>query len=385
MSLRRLIVEVELEGLNVRRFCVEHGISTWLFYELRRRFAAGGVAAIEPRSRAPGRVANRTPGGVEDAIVVLRKQLLEAGLDAGPATIRFHLAARSRAAVPSESTIWRVLTRRGFITADPSKAPTRPSGRFAAARANECWQTDETSWALADGTAVKIINIVDDCTRVATASRAVPHATASALFETFAGAAGEWGWPEWVLCDNATAHRHGLTHALGELGIATGHSRPYHPQTCGKVERFHQTLKRYLNAHDPAARLSDLQTQLDTFCRIYNHQRPHRSLGRRIPAHIWATTPKSGPANRSLSASTQIHRVTTDRHGVWVGRRYSISLGAAYKTTPAIVIITGTACHVFVDGRLARKLTLDPTRRYQPLHNRPARPPHTVSDAPRHP
>jgi hypothetical protein len=144
MSVRRLIVEVDLEGLNVRRFCAEHGVSTWFFYELRRRFAVEGLAGIEARSRAPRRVANRTPGDVEDAIVALRKELLDAGLDAGAGTIRFHLEQRGVVGAPSESTIWRVLSRRGFVVADASKVPRRAARSFAAARANECWQTDDT-------------------------------------------------------------------------------------------------------------------------------------------------------------------------------------------------------------------------------------------------
>jgi transposase InsO family protein len=366
MSVRRLVVQVDAGGVNVRQFCAEHGISTWFFYALRRRHAAGD--GIEPRSRAPRRVANRTRGEVEDLIVEIRKELVEAGLDAGPATIRFHLERRG-VAVPSESTIWRVLSRRGFVVPDPSKAPRRASKRFVAERANECWQTDDTIWELVDGTGVKIVNVIDDCTRVLVASRAVPSATAAALFAAFTHAAGEWGWPERVLCDNAKAHRFGLTTALGELGVAVGHSRPYHPQTCGKVERLHQTLKCWLTAHDRAATLPELQTQLDTFRDVYNHHRPHRSLDRQIPAEVWRTTPRSGPGTLALATPTTIHRVNADHNGVvWAGRRYSIALGTRHAHTHATIIITGRACHVFVAGNLARRLTLDPTRRHQPLH-----------------
>ncbi len=75
MSVRRLIVEVDLDGLNVAEFCRQHGVSTWLFYQLRRRYPAEGEAALESRSRAPKRVANRTPAWVEDVIVDRRKRL----------------------------------------------------------------------------------------------------------------------------------------------------------------------------------------------------------------------------------------------------------------------------------------------------------------------
>jgi transposase InsO family protein len=385
MSLRRLVVEVDTEDLNVRQFCAQHGISTWFFYDLRRRFAAGGWAAIEPRPRAPHRVANRTSHEVEDTIVALRKELTETGLDAGAATIAFHLHARGIKSAPSESTIWRVLSRRGFVVSDPSKAPKRAARRFAAERANECWQLDDTAWALADGTEVKIINIIDDCTRVAPACLAVPTATAAAIFEAFTAGAERWGWPERVLWDNARAH-HALTDTLGSLGIGTGHSRPHHPQTCGKVERFHQTEHRYLAAQDAPEDLEHLQAQLDAFRQLYNHERPHRALHRRLPADVWASTPKSGPAPRSLGARTEIRRVRADRNGVVsLGRRYMISLGVAYSRASTIIVVTGAACHVFVDGRLARQLTLDPTRRVQPLYKKHGRPPRKiVRDAPRH-
>src|SRR5215218_3864244 len=148
MSLRRLIVEIDPSTVNVTGFCAAHGISTWFFWDLRRRFAADGEAALSPRSRAPHRVANRTPVAVEDAIVAQRKALVDAGLDAGPATIRWHLAGLE--ALPSESTIWRILSARGFVVPAPAKAP-RPAGRrFCAERANESWQLDDTAWDLAD-------------------------------------------------------------------------------------------------------------------------------------------------------------------------------------------------------------------------------------------
>src|SRR5437763_3650608 len=166
-SLRRLIVEVRVEDLNVRAFCAEHQVSTWFFYDLRRRFARGGWAAIEPRGRAPHRVANRTPDAVEDRIVEFRKELTGLGFDAGPATIAYYLEAAKVVPLPSEATIWRVLTRRGFVVANPSKAPPRQWRRFTAGRGNEWWQYDDTGWQLADDTEVKIINALDDCSRVA--------------------------------------------------------------------------------------------------------------------------------------------------------------------------------------------------------------------------
>ncbi len=373
MSLRRLIVEVDTDGLNVVGFCAEHGISTWFFYDLRRRFRLEGGAALEPRSRAPHRVANRTPVQVEDAIVAKRKELEDAGLDAGPESIAFHL--QDLVGCPTPSTIWRRLQARGFITPEPSKAPKHTGRRFNAERANECWQLDDTPWALADGTEVKILNVVDDHSRLLVASIAMSSCTGAAALAAVAEAAAVLGWPAWVQSDNAKAFRDILVPALGALGIASKRSRPYHPQTNGKVERFHQTLKKWLGKQPPAATFTELQAQLDMFRFLYNHQRPHRSIDRRFPAHCWATAPKTGPADRALSpTSTTIHNVRVSGGTIDIGQRYTISVGAAYNRQRALAVITGLACHVFIDGRLIRQLTLNPTRRVQPLYNRPGRP-----------
>lgn len=376
MSIRRLIIEVDVDGLNVTEFCAQHGVSTWFFYQLRKRYAAEGDAGLQPRSRAAKTVANRTPGWVEDVIVELRKELDDGGLDAGAATIWSHLPARLGAGtpMPSESTIWRILTRRGFITPEPNKAPKHAYRSFAAERANECWQLDDITWDLADGSEAKIITLVDDCTRFCPGLKAVTSATGEAALDAFTTAADQWGWPQRFLSDNAKAYRDTLAAAVGALGVDHRHGRPYHPQTQGKIERFHQTLQKWLYAQPRAASLTKLQTQLDAFCHIYNTKRPHRAIGRNTPATVYHQTPKAGPADRALGTPTSIHRVTVHNGISHINKQYSISLGAAYSDQHATVIITGLACHVFIKGKLVRQLELDPTRRYQPLYNRPGRP-----------
>ncbi len=373
MSIRRLIVEVDVSTMNVTQFCAQHGVSTWFFYDLRRRHELEGDIVLEPKSRAPRTVANKTPADIEDAIVAERKRLVDAGLDAGPESIRFWL--RDLDGVPTASTIWRLLVARGFIVPEPHKAPKGSGRNFVAERANECWQLDDTRWPLADGTEVKIFNVLDDHSRVLAVSTAMATCTGAAALEAMAPAASILGWPERFLSDNAKAFKETLAEALGELGISAGHSRPYHPQTNGKVERFHQTLKRWLTKQPPAASLDELQAQLDCFRHLYNHHRPHRSLSRQFPAQVWADAPKSGPADRPIGATTKTHTGTVDTNGIIrAGARYSISLGAAHRSQKALVVITGTACHIFINGRLARRLTLDPTRRVQPIYNRPGHP-----------
>jgi transposase InsO family protein len=372
MGLRRLIVEIDTSTVNVTEFCAQHGISTWFFWDLRRRFAREGEAALVPRSRAPHRVANRTPTAVEDQVVAKRKELVETGLDAGPGSIRWHLAGLE--GLPSESTIWRILVARGFVVPAPAKAPKTAGRSFCAERANDCWQLDDTGWFLADGTEVKVLNIVDDHSRLLVASVALATCTGEAALAAVADGAAVLGWPARFLSDNAGAFRHVLAEALAELGVGAGHSRPYHPQTNGKVERFHETLKHWLRAHQPAEDLAQLQTHLDLFRLIYNHQRPHRSLDRRTPAEVWAHAPKSGPADRALTGPAQVHHAVVTGGTFWIARRYRISVGATHNGQTVLTVVSGTACHVFAAGRLIRALTIDPTRVGQPIHPRRGRP-----------
>jgi transposase InsO family protein len=375
MSIRRLIVEVDLDGLNVTEFCAQHGVSTWFFYQLRKRFALEGEAGLEPRSRAAKTMANRTPDWVEDLVIEKRKQLDEAGLDAGAATIWTHLAEKLPAdRLPSEATIWRILSRRGFITPDPRKAPKHAYRTFAAERANECWQLDDITWELTDGTEVKIITLIDDCTRLCPGLKAAVSANGEAAFEALTTAAGKWGWPERFLSDNAKAYKISLAEAVGVLGVDHRHGRAHHPQTQGKVERFHQTLQKWLRARDQAQSLDQLQAQLDTFSDIYNNQRPHRAIGRKTPASVWEQTPKAGPADQPLGAATTIHHNKTAGNGNLQAGRYTISLGVSHAHQQATAIVTGLACHVFIAGRLIHQLQLDPTRRFQAQYDRPRKP-----------
>lgn len=371
MSVRRLIVEVSTDGLNVQRFCAEHGVSTWFFYDLRRRYRDHGEAALEPRSRAPRVVANKTSAEIEEAIVAKRKELSEAGLDEGAESIAFHL--RDLPGVPSPSTIYRILKARGFVVPEPAKAPKRSRHRFNAERANECWQLDDTRWELADGTEVKILNVVDDHSRLLVVSTAMAACTGAATLAALAEAAMVLGWPARFLSDNAGAFRHVLADALRPLGVAAGHSRPYHPQTNGKVERFHQTLKKWLRRQPSTQTVAELQHQLDQFRALYNHHRGHRSIDRRFPAEVWATAPKAGPADRPLHPPTAVHHSTVT-NGTFSAGNYMISVGAAHNHQAALTVITGLACHVFIDGQLIRGFTINPTRRVQPLHTRPGRP-----------
>lgn len=238
---------VVLEGRSVAEVVAEHGVSRSWLYELLARYRQGGEEGLTPGSKRPHRSPTAVPARLEEEIVALRKALSDEGLDAGAATIQWHLSRRRRRQVPSVSTIWRVLARRGFVTPQPHKRPRSSYVRFEAELPNECWQADATHWRLADGTSVEILNVIDDYSRVCLASVAFRTIKAADVTTTFFRAAERWGLPASVLTDNGavfTAAPRGGTclmeTELARLGIAYKHPRPYHPQTCGKVCEHHR-------------------------------------------------------------------------------------------------------------------------------------------------
>jgi transposase InsO family protein len=254
----RYLVEAHLrEGRPVAELAAAHGVHRSWIYKLLARYRAEGEAGLAPRSRRPQRSPCRVGDAVEDEVVLLRKRLSEEGLDAGALTISWHLSQR-KGPVPSVSTIWRILIRRGFVVPQPAKRPKSSFVRFEASLPNECWQSDMTHWALADGTGVEIVNVLDDHSRFCVASVAFPVTRAPDVAEVLLGAIERHGTPAAVLTDNGciytAKHRGGrvVTETLLEsLGVAYKHSRPYHPQTCGKVERLHLTLSASWPARTP--------------------------------------------------------------------------------------------------------------------------------------
>jgi transposase InsO family protein len=382
MSLARLVVTaVRIEGRTKAEVARDYGVSPRWVYELCRRYDAQGDAGLEPRSRRPRASPSCTPEATQDEIVELRKELDDRGLDAGAHTIAFHLHRRHGAS-PSVATIWRILSRRGFVTPQPQKRPRSSFIRFQADQPNERWQADITHWRLADGEEVEILNALDDHSRFLVASDARKVFKAADIVAAFHQAASTWGFPASLLTDNGavfTAAPRGGRCAIeletAALGIRYVHSSPYHPQTCGKVERFHQTLKRYLAKQDPARNPAELGRQLGTFRAYYNEVRPHRAIGRRTPAEAFNARPKAAPSLPPLEVPTH-HRVRRDkvditgvitlRHN---SRLHHIGLGRRLTGTRVLVLIDGLRIRVLTeDGELLRALTLDPSRDYQPIN-----------------
>src|SRR3569623_282120 len=281
-----LVAAVLLDGRPVAEVAAEHGGSRSWLYELLARYREHGDEGLLPRSRRPRHCPTRTPDSVEDQIVRWRKRLTDQGLDAGAATIHVHLI-RAGGPTPSVATIWRILARRGFIAPQPAKRPRSSYTRFEADLPNERWQADITHWRLANGRTVEVLNVIDDHSRLLVASLAATVFDGLAVLETFKKATRTYGEPASLLTDNGTVfttravggHNALETH-LAARGIKAVHSRPYHPQTCGKVERIHQTENNWLTTQPKVTSLPALQHQLDQFRRLYNQTRPHRALSR---------------------------------------------------------------------------------------------------------
>ena len=195
MVLRRMVVDaVLIEGRSIREVALLYGRSKSWVQDLVTRYRVEGDAALEPRSRRPTRSPTRTAESLEDAIVALRKELVDLGADAGPETIRWHVLQRHGVA-PAASTIYRILSRRGFITPEPRKRPKSSFVRFEADQPNECWQGDVTHWALADGSDVEILNFIDDHSRLVLVADVRRVTKGPNVLETYEKAWKRWGIP----------------------------------------------------------------------------------------------------------------------------------------------------------------------------------------------
>jgi transposase InsO family protein len=380
-AIARYVVDaVVLEHRSPSELARSHKVARSWIYKQLERFRKGGYAALEPRSRRPRSCPHQVEPKVQKLIVKLRCELAAAGHDAGPQTIHYHLGQKVPDP-PSVATIWRILRRKGLVAPQPHKRPRASFIRFEAKLPNETWQVDATPWQLADGTPVEILNWLDDRSRLAVASSCFPSVKARDVARSFRSASKRFGLPASVLSDNAAVFkvRQGgkvvLELKLERLGIVFKHSTPNHPQTCGKVERFHQTLKRFLGKQTAPGSLAELQFQLDAFRQYYNHVRPHRALGRQTPIAVFKALLKATPAPSAAVVDHRVRRDKIDAFGKvtlrYLGKLRHIPVGLAHKNRRVRLLVAGPDVRVITEeGELIRALTLDPHRDYQPLGGR---------------
>lgn len=370
-----VVLKIAANQLTVVEAAAEYGISRRHLHRLLARYRLDGLEAVEPRSRRPKTNPSTTPDGVRTRIVELRRELTAQGLDAGPVTIAWHLEQQNHP-TPSTSTIRRILHTAGLITPEPRKRPKSSYIRFEAALPNETWQSDSTHWRLADGTDIEVLNWLDDHSRYLLSCTAHHPVLGDVVVTTFLAATNEHGIPASTLTDNGRVYtarfgggRNAFEYLLPLLGTKQKNGSPGHPQTQGKIERFHQTLKRWLTAKPAAATIEELQDQLDHFRDHYNEHRPHRSNDRTTPGHTYRASPKALP-----SSTREGHfRLRYDHVGDngkmslrRAGRMHHLGIGADHRRKRVLALIdetTVTVVHLDT-GEIIATNTIDPTHSY---------------------
>jgi len=277
--------------------------------------------------------------------------------------------------------VYRILRRHDLIKPEPKKKPKSSYIRFAAEQPNETWQADFTHHRLIDGTDIEILTWLADHSRFALSVTAHRPVTGPVVVTAFRACVARHGIPFSTLTDNGlvfttrfsnrgSTSRNGLETELVRLRVRQKNSRPNHPTTCGKVERFQQTMKKWLRAQPGAPTISALQAQIDAFVDNYNHHRPHRSLtNRSTPAVAYTTRPKAQPGTDAPDEQFRVRhdRIHNGRVSLRVdGQMHHIGLGRTLDGTRIIMLIAGYDIRVIhaTTGEIIRALTIEPNRRY---------------------
>jgi transposase InsO family protein len=366
------------QRVDVRAECAVLGVSTKTFYKYLARFGAEGVDGFYPRSRRPLTSPARVSAEVEDVIVRVRKELDDQGWDAGAEQIAFWIGDHSPCwppdvTVPSRATINRVLDRRGQLVKVPARRPLRSRHRFEEAQPNAMWQMDGFEVVLSGGRTAVVLQITDDCSRFDLALRAAVSENGQDIWAAVLQASSRHGLPARFLTDNAGAfsgRRRGwishLEENLRALHVVPITSSVGHPQTCGKNERAHATVLKWLRRQPAPQDLPELQELLDIYRDRYNNQRRKTHLHGMTPAERYQLGPKDGPGTRAQPWPVIIRtaKVSTsgcigiDKHLLGVGRRHA---GLSVTT-----IRQHREIAVFANNQLIAQFTLTGHRGYQP-------------------
>jgi transposase InsO family protein len=376
-----VLLEAARSGQTVTEVCRRHGISRETYYVYLRRYQVHGVGGLEPRSRQPQRQPARMVAEMELEICRLRKDHPRWGARRIRAELR-----RAGKPTPAVSSIHRALVRNHLVALRPPR-PKPATIRFERESPNDLWQIDATQVVLESGRRLWVMDVLDDHARFYLAARVVPGPTGDAAWEALEWAMGHYGLPRQVLSDNGTCFSGKLIHSeveferrLAALGVEPITSRPYHPQTVGKLERFHRTLKEWLEDQSGFQTAEDLQIALDRFRDHYNQDRPHQGLADATPAERYQ--PKSGPHLRTPPEPGQplyppgsiVRKV--DRAGVMGYRGAKIDVGKRWKHLMVRIVDLAGVTHIYFDEELIRSLVIDPAVKYQrsTTNRRPVRP-----------
>lgn len=365
------------EGVNVRAECASLGVSTKTFYKYLARFRAEGVEGFYPRSRRPLTSPTRITAAAEDAIVRARKVLDDDGWDAGAEQIAFWLGDDpqrwpSVEPLASRATINRVLGRRGQVVRVPQRRPRRSTHRFEADQPNTMWQMDGFDYRLAGGRRVVVLQLSDDCSRFDLALRAARSENALDVWAAVVWASSRYGLPARFLTDNGTAFsgaRRGwispLEDNLRALGVRPITSSVGHPQTCGKNERAHATVLKWLDNRPAADDLDHLQALLEEYRQHYNHHRRKTHLAGMTPAERYTLGPHDGPGTSSIPWPVTIRPATVSASGCIGIDKHLLGVGRRHAAKTVTVIRQHRRITVFDTNQLIAEFTLAGHRGYQ--------------------
>lgn len=379
----------EVFGQDFKGWCEANNVSRSTAYRHKRRIEELG--RWQPLSTRPkSRPDHQTPPEVEAEIVQLRQELEEQpGAECGADTVRYYLQqiallddwATLGWSVPSRATIHKIMKRHGLVRPEPRKRPKSSYRRFAYARPRDCYQIDATEVKLAGGATAVVFEVLDDCTRVLVATLAWEVENAAGAIAAITAAFDRFGVPALVLADNGSAFTcrtrspsiSRFTRVVTAAGARLIHSSPYHPQTCGKVERHHRTFKAWLVAQPaPPATLAELQTVCDRYQTWYNTGRRH-SAWNKPPQQAWDDAPVLGtPGQLPIQHDAQIKILTVFSNGdIKLTGPAVVSVGRAHAGTRVTVLLDGDHVTIYSpSGSALGHLHIDWTQIRQQL--RPA-------------
>ena len=301
--------------------------------------------------------------------------------------------ARAGINPPATSTIHQALKRNHLVAPQP-KRRVKADRRFERERANDLWQIDATQVLLASGEPVWIVDCLDDHARYLLYALACQGPTGEAAWACFSRAGAAYGLPRQLLSDNHTSFTGRLLgqtvafeRKLAQIGVQLINAAPAHPQTLGKLERFHRTLKEWLEDEGPATDLAHLQLLLDRFRQHYNLERPHQAIGDLTPSERYRPTGAAHafgelelaeraepvyPRGSILRKVWSTGLVSYNAMGIMLGRRWA---GARVRIVPV-----GQLVHVYHGNELLRTVVPDRNKRYQTLGTRTRRKPEDANN-----
>jgi transposase InsO family protein len=297
MSLREeFLVLAGNAEFSFSELCRRFGISRKTGYKWRGRYRENGVAGLADRSRRPKHSPRRSEAAIEEKVLAVRDQY-----GWGARKIKTCLE-RSGEGPVAKSTVHEILLRHERVKHAPEKT-VGPFQRFEKERPNQLWQMDfKGNFLLGNGERCHPLTVLDDHSRYALCLKACPNERTATVKQQLTAIFRHYGLPECMLMDNGSPWGNDLVHRftpltvwLLHLGIAVSHGRPYHPQTQGKDERFHRSLKAEVLAQRIFSNFAHIQHRFGEWRHCYNHVRPHEALNMEVPASRYQPSPRSFP------------------------------------------------------------------------------------------